>query len=128
MKLWTWKYIDLSNPEVPNRNKKWEFSIPYLLKSSGSIFGFNGGFSVNIRFLCFGFHFLTDVHCGKVRKLYFKKWYITLVIRRGWSCEISIGLDKSDILSWRVDRILKKMTPEERACHIETLKEMLEVK
>ena len=128
MKLWTWKYIDLSNPEIPNCNKRWEFSIPYLLKSSRSIFGFDGGFSINIRFLCFGFSFITNCSCGKVRKLYFKKWYITLVLRHGWSCEISIGLNKTNIISWQTKRILKKMTPEEVAYYFRTLKEMLEIK
>ena len=126
MKLWTWKYIDNSKPEVPNCDKKWEFSIPYLLKSNGSVFGVNGGFSVHARFLCFGFSFITDVSCGKVTKIRFYKWYAALIIRRGWSCEISIGIDESDIRWWYIRRKLKKMTVQERTEFVKEMKDLLE--
>lgn len=125
MRLWTWQFVDISDSTVPNRMKRWEFNIPYLLKSSGFIFGFDGGFSIHIRFLCFGFNLVTDVSCGKVTKFHFNKWYVTLIIRRGWSCEINIGIDKAEILSWRVDRMLRKMTPQERTKHIETIRNLL---
>ena len=76
MKLWTWKWNDMSNPKVPNRDIKWEFGVPYILKARGSVFGFHDGRSFHIWFLFFGIDFITDVSCGKVNRIRFSKWYI----------------------------------------------------
>ncbi len=126
MKLWQWKYNDMSNPKVPNRDIKWEFRIPYLLKAAGSIFGFHGGYSIHVWFLCVGFDWITDVSCGKVNKIKLWKWYIDFVIRRGWSLEFYLGIDKHRFMDWKIKRMLKKMTPSERVKHLKQLMELLE--
>ncbi len=113
MKLWTWKYNDMSNPKVPNRDIKWDFGIPYILDAKGSIFGFHGGRSFHIWFLCFGIDFITDVSCGKVNKVRFWKWYISFVLRRGWSFEFHIGIDRMRVQDWKMKRFYKKLTPEQ---------------
>ena len=108
--FWTWRWVDLSNPNIPSRDIKWEFVIPYILRLSGSLFC---GYSFAIKFLCFGFHFITDVSCGRVFKCRLEKWYLHFIIRRGWSCEIGVGIDRMDIHDWKMGRLYKRMTPEQ---------------
>ncbi len=121
MKIWHWKYIDLS----PNngRDIKWEFGIPYLLKASGSLF--RPGFSFHLWFLCFGIDWITDCSCGKVNRIRFWKWYISFILRRGWSFEFHIGIDRGRISDWKIKRLMRKMTPEEWENHIKRLIEFL---
>lgn len=126
MKLWTWKYVDTSNPDVPNRMIKWDFGIPYLLKISRSRWGFHGGGSVDIWFLCFGFNLTRGCHCGKVTKFHWWHWYLSLVIRRGWSSEFRLGIDRGNVTDWRVKRMLKKMTPQEFDEHCKMMQEMID--
>lgn len=124
-KLYTWKYDNMSDNKVPNRDIKWDFGIPYLLKMSGSIFGFHGGFSFHIWFLCFGIDFITNVSCGKVNKIQFWKWYISFILRRGWSFEFHIGVDRMRVHDWKMKRFYKRLTPEQFSGIRKQLEELL---
>ncbi len=119
MKLYRYKYNDMSDPDVPNRDIKWEFWIPYILKVNGSLFS---GYSIHIWFLCFGIDWITDCGCGKVNKIRFWKYYISFILRRGWSFEFHIGIERYRVSDWKFKRQLKKMTPEKAE---ETIKEII---
>ena len=126
LKFWIWKWYDGSRKENPRtRDQKWEFAIPYVLKANGSIFGFHGGFSFHLWFLCFGIDWITDCSCGK--RVYIKpwKWYLSLVIRHGWSLEFHIGIDRGRVSDWRIRRMIMKAGPEKLEEVISRLKELL---
>ena len=118
LKFWTWKWYDGSRPANPKtRDQKWEFAIPYILQARGSIWGFHGGFSFHLWFLCLGINWMTDCSCGRRVYIRLSKWYLSLVIRHEWSLEFHIGIDRGRISDWRVRRmiqyIMKHGTPEE---------------
>ena len=124
-KFWTWKWYDGSRKANPRtRDQKWEFKIPYILDSKGSIFGFHGGFSFHVRFLCFGIDWITDCSCGKRVYLRPSKWYISLIIRHGWDLEFHLGLDAVAIRWWNTLRIIKKGGPEKLEEVISRLEEL----
>lgn len=125
LKFWYYKCDDISNPKVPNRDIKWEFGVPYILGVNGSIFGFHGGFSFHIWFLFFGLDFITDVSCGKVNRIQFWNWYISFILRRGWSLEFSIGIDQTRFNHWKMKRDLRKMTPKQFSEAAEKLRDLL---
>ncbi len=113
----------MSNLKVPNRDIKWEFGIPYILRARGSLFQ---GFSFHIWFLCFGIDFITDVSCGKVNKIRLWKWYVSFVLRRGWSFEFHIGIDRMRIHGWKMRRFYRKLTPDQFQGIKKRLAELLE--
>ena len=126
LKFWTWKWYDGSRKADPKtRDQKWEFAIPYVLKANGSIFSFHGGFSFHLWFLCFGIDWITDVSCGRVFRIRPSKWYLSLVIRHGWSLELYIGVDRVRISDWQVRRMILKGGPEKLKEVISRLRELL---
>jgi len=101
-----WKYNDMSNPKVPSRYIKWEFKIPFILKTDGTLFW--KGWSFGCRFLIFCLHYITDVSCGRRLKIRFEKWFCYLDFSYGWSFTIAIGLPRIEYMSWKTRRILRK--------------------
>jgi len=110
--LWYWKYNDRSDPKLPSRNIKWEFGIPYILLSEGSLFW--KGHSFHLAFLIFGLDYITDIGCGKSIKFGFKKWFWHFSINRGWTITIYIGFSWLRYMNWSIRRSFKKMTPGQR--------------
>ena len=119
--FYNWKWTDLS-PEN-GRDIKWEFNVPYVLAASGSLF--RSGFSFHIWLLCFGVDFITDVGCGKVFRVRPWKYYISFILRRGWSLEFHVGIDRIRISDWKVRRMMKNATFEERLAVIDRLRSLL---
>jgi hypothetical protein len=117
-------YNDQSNPKIPSRNIRWEFTIPFFLHLEGSLFW--PGHSFNIRFLIFGFHYITDVHCGKYVRTGFRKWFCFFEVFYGWNAGISIGVSQTEFMSWKIRRLASKLSPERKAEIREILKPLLD--
>ena len=111
-KIFSVLYNDQSKPEIPSRNIKWEFSFPFLLSMNGSLFW--KGHSFNIRFLVFGFNYITNVHCGKYIHAGFMKWLWHITAYHGWSFSFIIGVSQAEFLDWKIRRIVKTLSLKEK--------------
>lgn len=87
-----WKWVNRSDPKVPNRRITWQWEIPYIIYVSGSLFW--EGFSFGITTPLGGLDYITNVSCGRSVEWGFRKWFFYFVFNWGYSAGIYIGFSR----------------------------------